>query len=101
MAQDFVYLSEKSGETILNAYIQPKASKNEFSGIFRDRLKIRITSPPLEGEANRECIEFLAKTLSVSKSEIKLLRGGQSREKTFTIARPIDFIRERLNEAGL
>ena len=96
----FTYLSERAGETILCAYIQPGASKNELSGIFRERLKIRISSPPFEGEANRECIDFLAKTLGISKSEIKLLKGGQSREKTFVISRSIGFVREKLKEAG-
>lgn len=96
----FSYLSEKAGETFLCAYIQPRASRNELAGVFRERLKIRISSPPLEGEANRECIDFLAKTLGISKSEIKLVKGGQSREKTFVISRSIGFVREKLKEAG-
>jgi len=98
--EDFAYLSEKAGETILCAYIQPRASRSELSGTFRERLKIRISSPPVEGEANRECIDFLAKTIGVSKSDIKLLKGGQSREKTFVISRPIGFVREKLKKAG-
>jgi hypothetical protein len=98
--EEFAYLSEKAGETFLFAYIQPRASMSEFSGTFRERLKIRINSPPVEGEANRESIDFLAKTLGVSKSEIKLLKGAQSREKTFVISRPIGFVREKLKEAG-
>jgi uncharacterized protein (TIGR00251 family) len=97
--EDFAYLSEKAGETYLFAYVQPRASKSEFAGTFRERLKIRIGSPPVEGEANRECIDFLAKILGVSKSEIKLYKGGQSREKTFVISRPIGFVREKLKEA--
>ena len=98
--EEFGYLSEKAGETFLFAYIQPRASRSEFSGTFRERLKIRINSPPVEGEANRESIDFLAKTLGVSKSEIRLLKGAQSREKTFVISRPIGFVREKLKEAG-
>ena len=100
MDEDFTYLSEKAGETLLCAYVQPRASKNEFAGIFRQRLKIRISSPPLEGEANRQCVDFLAKSLGISKSEIKLLKGGQSREKTFLISKPIGFVREKLDAAG-
>ena len=100
-SEDLAYLSEKAGETFLYTYVQPRASRSEFSGTFRDRLKMRINSPPIEGEANRECIDFLAKTLGVSKSEIKLLKGGHSREKTFVISRPIAFVRETLKEAGL
>jgi uncharacterized protein (TIGR00251 family) len=98
--EDFIYLSEKAGETVLCAYVQPRAAKSEFAGAFRERLKIRIASPPVEGEANRECIEFLAKKLDVSKSEIRLLKGEKSREKTFVISRPIRFVREKLRGEG-
>ena len=99
--EEFNYLSEKAGETVLCVYVQPRAAKSEFSGFFRERLKIRVSSPPVEGGANRECIDLLAGKLGVSKSEVRLLRGEKSREKTFVISRPIGFIREKLREAGL
>jgi uncharacterized protein (TIGR00251 family) len=99
-ANAFIFLTEKGNETLLSAYIQPKAGKNELSGIFQERLKIRICAPPIEGEANRECINFLSKTLGVAKSEIRLVRGEQSRQKTFLIARPIDSIVRKLEAAG-
>ena len=93
---DSTYLSARGAETLLAAHIQPRAAKSGFSGLFDGRLKIRISSPPVEGAANRECLAFLAGFLGVSKSEIKLLRGEQSREKTFVISRPIEFVREKL-----
>ena len=99
--ETLVYLSEKAGDTLLCAYIQPRAARSEFSGVFRDRLKIRICSPPVEGEANRECVNLLAKTLGVSKSEIRLVKGDRSREKTFVISRPIEFVREKFKEMRL
>jgi len=99
--EDFTYLSEKAGETVLCVYVQPRAAKSEFSGFFRERLKIRISSPPVEGEANRACIDLLAGKLGVSKSEVRLLKGEKSREKTFVISRPIAFVREKLREAGV
>ena len=97
----YTFLSEKAGETVLCAYIQPRAARSEFSGTFRGRLKIRISSPPVEGEANRACIELLAKTLGVSKSEIRLLRGERSREKTFLISRPIGFVSEKFDDTRM
>ena len=99
--EGFTYLSEKAGKTVLCVYVQPRAAKSEFSGSFHERLKIRISSPPVEGEANRECIGFLAAKLGVSKSEVRLLKGEKSREKTFIISRPISFVRDRLRDAGL
>ncbi len=99
--ETFVYLSEKAGDTVLCAYIQPRAARSEFSGTFRGRLKIRVSSPPVEGEANRECVHLLAKTLGVAKSEIRLVKGDRSREKTFVISRSIEFVREKFREARL
>ena len=98
--EDCSYLSERGGETLLLVHVQPRAAKNGFAGVFGQRLKIRIASPPVEGEANRECIAFLAKILGVAKSEITLLKGGNSRDKMFVISRPIAFVREKLNPAG-
>ena len=96
---DSSYLSVKGEETLLLVHVQPRAARSGFSGVFGQRLKIRISSPPVEGEANRECIAFLAGILGVSRSEIRLLRGGQSRDKTFAISRPIAFVREKLKQA--
>jgi uncharacterized protein (TIGR00251 family) len=97
----FTFLTQKGNETLLSAYIQPKAGKNEFAGLFQERLKIRICAPPVEGEANRECINFLSKTLGISKSEITLIRGEQSRQKTFLIARSVDFVAMKFEGIGL
>lgn len=99
--ENFAYLSEKAGGTVLLAYVQPRAAKSGFSGTFRGRLKIRLNSPPVEGEANRECVELLSKALGISRSEIKLLRGEKSREKTFLISRPLEFVSEKFRKAGL
>jgi len=101
MANAFPFLMEKGEQTLLSAYIRPRAGKNEFAGIFQGRLKMRISAPPVEGEANRECIVFLSKTLGIGKSEISLVRGEQSRQKTFLIARGIDFVSAGLVKAGL
>jgi uncharacterized protein len=97
----FTFLTQKGNETLLSAYIQPRAGKNKLAGIFQERLKIRICAPPIEGEANRECINFLSKTLGISKSEITLVRGDQSRQKTFLIARSVDYVAMKLEGTGL
>jgi len=70
---------------ILEVYVQPKASKNEFAGLHQDFLKIRLTAPPVEGEANKECAKFLSKTLGVPKSDVVILQGHKSRQKTILV----------------
>ena len=57
---------------------QPSASKNEFCEIYGDNaIKIRIKAPAVEGAANKELIQFLAKSFKVSKSDI-LFKSGQN-----------------------
>lgn len=97
----FPFLSEKDGDTLLAIYAQPKAARSEFAGLFQERLKLRVCSPPVEGAANRECISFLAGILGIAKSEVTLARGGQSRQKTFRIARPMGFVLEKLKAVGV
>ncbi|MGD8513808.1 MAG: DUF167 domain-containing protein [Deltaproteobacteria bacterium] len=61
--------------------VQPRGSKNEIVGLQGDALKIKLTAPPVEGAANRMCVEFLAKSLKVRKSDVKIIQGHSSRAK--------------------
>jgi uncharacterized protein len=68
-----------------SAAIQPRASKNEIFGVMNGALKIRLTSPPVEGAANRTCIKFLAKTLRISPSRVDIVGGLTSKNKIIRI----------------
>ncbi len=61
--------------------VQPRASKNEIVGLQGDALKVRLTAPPVEGAANRLCVELLAKSLRVRKSDVEIIQGHSSRAK--------------------
>ena len=75
---------------VLKVYLQPKSSKNELVGPYRDGIKVKITAPPVEGKANEALIRFLAEELGVSPSCIEIIRGHHSREKTLKISGNID-----------
>lgn len=79
------WLTEKSGCLFINIHLQPRASKNEIVGIHGDSLKVRLTSPPVEGAANSHVIEFFAKRLGIQKSNITIVSGEKSRHKTLKI----------------
>ena len=72
-------------ETILKVYLQPRASRNEIAGPYRDGIKIKITAPPVEGKANESLLRFLAKELGIPPSHIEILKGHHSREKVLKI----------------
>ncbi len=78
-----------------SAIIQPRSSKNEVAGIYNDALKIRLTSPPVDGEANKACMRFFAKWLDISPSKVNIVHGLSSKNKTIEVK---DFTQKQFNE---
>lgn len=75
---------------ILRIKATPNAKQNEIMGWETDPLvgkvlRIRIQSPPIDGKANKALTAFLAKSLKLSKSQVRLTKGSTSRIKTFEI----------------
>lgn len=78
------------GETLhLNVRVQTRASRNEIVGISGQRLKVRLTGPPVQGQANRELLKLIAKAFSVPLRRVRLARGDRSRNKTLEIEHPL------------
>lgn len=75
-------------DLILECHLQPKASKDEFAGLHGERVKIRLTAPPVDGKANAQLLAFLASVFAVSKSQVSLKSGQQSRQKRVRIKQP-------------
>jgi uncharacterized protein (TIGR00251 family) len=65
--------------------VQPRASRNEVAGSHGDGIKIRLTAPPVDGAANSALIAFLAQTLGISKSSVRIVRGARSRTKVVEV----------------
>ena len=77
-----------SDELILDLHVQPRAARNEIVGYFGDRLKVRITAPPVDGKANQHLIAFLTAVFQVPKRYVVLLAGESGRDKWVRIQRP-------------
>ena len=61
--------------------VQPRASRDEISGVIEGALKIRLRAPALENRANEALCEFLANLLKRPKSAVRILSGDRSRTK--------------------
>jgi len=71
---------------LLTVHIQPNAKKNEIvKWLDETTVKIKIAAPAKEGKANKELIDFLAKTWKVSKSSVEIVRGTTTKMKQITI----------------
>ena len=69
----------------ISAIIQPRSSKNEAKEVYNDALKIRLTSPPVDGEANKACMRFFAKWLGISPSKVSIIQGLSSKNKIIEV----------------
>lgn len=70
---------------LLKVYLQPKSSRNQVVGPYRDGIKVKVTAPPVEGKANEALIKFLAREFKISTSSVEILKGHNSRAKIIMI----------------
>lgn len=61
--------------------VHPRASKNQVEGAHNGALKVRLTSPPVEGAANAALIALFSKLLKIRKGAISIEAGDKSRDK--------------------
>lgn len=73
---------------VLRLYIQPKASRDSIIGLHGDELKVAITAPPVDGQANAHLVKYLAKQFRVAKSQVVIEKGEQGRHKQVKIIEP-------------
>ena len=79
------YITPKEGGILLKILLQPRASKNELAGTQDDRLKVRLKAPPVEGEANKALVTYIAKLFNIKKLQIEITTGLASRRKSVYI----------------
>jgi hypothetical protein len=65
--------------------VVPRSSKNQIVGALDDALKVKLMAPPVEGAANRMCLEYLAKAFQIPKSSLEILSGQSGRHKVVAI----------------
>jgi len=80
------WLREVPGAVVLEVLVQPRASRTRAVGEHDGRLKIQLAAPPVDGEANRALVEFLAGALGVRRGDVVIERGETGRRKTVRVA---------------
>jgi uncharacterized protein (TIGR00251 family) len=72
-------------ETHIKVKVLPRSSRSQIIGKEGDLFKVKLTSPPVGGRANRALIEVLSKKLKMPKGSIEITSGKRSRLKTVRI----------------
>jgi len=72
----------------ISVRVVPRASKTEVVGEFDSALRVKLAAPPVDGAANDELVEVLAKTFKVARGSVEIVRGSNSRSKQVKVAGP-------------
>lgn len=83
--RDYPAFSETAGGTAVRVRVNPRSSRDELVDLKGELVRIKLTAPAVEGEANRALIRFLAEEIGVPKSDIEIVSGDRSRRKTVRI----------------
>lgn len=72
---------------ILKVVVIPNSSKNMVCGLYGDppRLKLKIATPPVKGEANRFLVDYISILFDLNKNSVVLTKGLQSKLKDFIL----------------
>lgn len=79
---------------------QPRSSREAIEGVREGALRVALTAPPVEGEANAALVALLAKALGVPKRDVTVIAGSAQRSKRVRVSsRSIDEVRAGLAAA--
>jgi uncharacterized protein len=80
-----VQIAEKDGAVSFVVRVQPRASRDEIVGEYQEGLKIRLTAPPVDDQANEALRRLLAARLKVPLAAVRIASGERSRTKRVEI----------------
>lgn len=79
------WLRESGDAVAIELLVQPRASRPKVGPPHGNRLKLAVTAPPVDGEANAAVIELLAEVLGLPRGALEVAGGASSRRKTIRV----------------
>lgn len=78
----------KLGSLQLLCYVKPgvNAKREGIGEVTDEHIEVRVAAQAKEGEANKAVREVIAEVLNVPKSDVEIIKGMKSREKTVLIS---------------
>lgn len=64
---------------------KPRAKQEKLEKIDSSHYIVSVKEPPLKGQANKAIIKVLADYFNIPKSQIKIISGLSSKQKTIEI----------------
>jgi hypothetical protein len=76
---------DKTGAVIVDIHVVPNAAHTQIQGLHDGALRLRLNAPPVDGRANLELQNWLARQLRIPRAAIELVRGDTGRRKQFRV----------------
>jgi len=70
---------------VIRVKVVPRSSRSRLVGFEDGIWKLKITSPPVDGQANKGVTAFLAKSLGIARRKLEIVSGEKSRLKSIRI----------------
>lgn len=74
----------------LRVRVAPRSSEDRVDGHYGDRVRIRVTAPPVGDAANLAVARLTARAARVAPSRVRIVVGHRSRSKTLFVDEPED-----------
>jgi len=79
-------LRESKEGVRLKVRVQPRASRDAIGGEREGALVVRLTAPPVEGEANEALVRLLGRALGIPAGAVRVVSGARGRRKQVAVA---------------
>lgn len=71
---------------VISVQVIPRAGKSGVAGARGGALLVRLNAPPVDGAANAELVDVIARTLGVPRRAVTIVSGERSRKKRVHVA---------------
>ena len=74
------------GGIVIDVRVIPRAGRSGVAGLRNGAVLVRLNAGPVDGAANAELIEVLAKALGVARRDVEIVAGERGRLKRVRVS---------------
>lgn len=79
-------ITEVDGAVVIDVRVVPRAGRSGIAGTRDGAVLVRLAAAPVDGAANAELIEVVAKAFDVPRRQVSIVSGDRSRQKRVRVA---------------
>jgi uncharacterized protein (TIGR00251 family) len=81
LIREAAFCAVQGADLLLRLRVRPRGSPEGIGPVREGRLMVRVSAPPVDGEANERLMRILSRELATPLATLILTRGVTSRDK--------------------